>query len=193
MEFEQAMRKFYEQLELSESARADYYFESIRNMAQLTKMSMTSLSEDMGRSSSYFYGLIDNYKRSGSNSAYNSLVHAYTHFFNKIAGGNDSTKRKLNANLYALYTNLDLPMRYESVFYLTVKPKPVKRVPARGNKEPSKKVQEFEVINTLTGDSVIAQDVPDGFINFYHKLYTALGLESHVEFKQKDKRKTITW
>lgn len=193
MEFEQAMSKFYEQLELSESARADYYFNSIRNMAQLTQMSVSSLSEDMGRSSSYFYGLIDSYKTNGSNSAYNSLVHAYTHFFNKITGGSDTVKKKLRANLYALYTNLDLPLRYESRFYLTVKAKPINRVPSRGNKVPSKKVQEFEVINTLTGDSVIAQDVPDGFINFYHKLYTALGLESHVEFKQQSKRKTITW
>lgn len=193
MEFEQAMNKFYEQLELSESARADYYFESIRNMAQLTRMTIKQLSEDIGRGDSYIYGLINNYKKNGSNHAYNSLVHTYNHFFNKITAGNESTKKKLKANLYARYTNLDLPLRYESVFYLTVKVQPVKKHTPKADKAPSKTSKEFEVINTLTGDSVIAKDVPDGFINFYNKLYGALGLESHVEFKQTNNRKTISW
>lgn len=193
MEFEQAMAKFYEQLELSESVRADYYFNSIRNMATLTKMTMKSLSEDVGRGDSYFYGLINNYKTNGSDKAYNSLVHAYNHFFNKIVAGNETVRRKLKANLYAMYTSLDLPLKYESAFYLTVKAKPIKKAPTREKKTTTKKVNKFEVINTLTGESVIAQDVPDGFINFYNKLYTALGLESHIEFKQQGERKTITW
>lgn len=194
MEFEQAMDNFYEQLELSESRRADYYFNSIRNMAQLTKMTMKQLAEDIGKGHSYFYGLIERYKEVGSTHAYSSLVHAYNHFFNKITNGSDATKKKLRANLYARYTNLELPLRYETVFYLTVKAKPVKKKePTKPTKEPSKTGSEFEVINTLTGASVIAQDVPDGFINFYNKLYGALGLESHVEFKQKHEVKTISW
>ena len=197
-EFDSAMNGFYYQLDLSEPELIEFIDTSIPHLAKLTNVSVGDLASEFGRSSNYFkttyYAYCDRRKEGkNTDSNFNSLNDKFNHLVKLIHRDDDKTESALWANLYANYTNLELPKRYQMAFSIDVASKPIARKVTTAKPKPEVKTSTITVRNIANGKTIEAEGVPDGFINFYKKLHDALNLDSPIEFIAKPKTRTITW